>query len=178
MSCEAVNKKLASHIGKYDGLFARLCLTWHCIEHSNSDLIDQIEEDTARRVERFLHGFLLPHATAFYAGMLGLSDDHDRLTAVAGYILAHRLDRITNRDIQRGDRAMRKLERQDILSVCDQLDALGWLSRTPGLRPTDPPRWDVNPICHAMFEGRANSEAERRQRDRAMISEMLKGDTG
>jgi hypothetical protein len=70
---------------------------------------------------------------------------------------------------------MRKLERQDILSVCDQLDALGWLSRAPGLRPTDPPRWDVNPICHAMFEGRAKSEAERRQRDRAMISEMLRG---
>jgi hypothetical protein len=175
MSCEAVNKKLASHIGKYDGLFARLCLIWHCIEHADRNLIDQIDEDTARRVERFLHGFLLPHSVSFYAGMLGLSDDHDRLTAVAGYILAHRLERITNRDIQRGDRAMRKLGRQDILSVCDQLDALGWLSRTPGFRSTDPSRWDVNPICHAMFEGRAKSEAERRQRDRAMISEMLSG---
>jgi hypothetical protein len=39
---------------------------------------------------------------------------------------------------------MRKLERQDILSICDQLDALGWLNKTPGLRPTDPPRWDVH----------------------------------
>jgi hypothetical protein len=175
MSCEAVNKKLASHIGKYDGLFVRLCLLWHCIEHADRNLIDQIDEGTAQRVERFLHGFLLPHATAFYAGTLGLSDDHDRLTAVAGYILARRLELITNRDIQRGDRAMRKLERQDILSVCDQLDALGWLNRTPGLRPTDPPRWNVNPICHAMFEGRAKAEAERRERDRAMISEMLKG---
>ena len=110
--------------------------------------------------------------------MLGLSDDHERLTAVAGYILAHRLERITNRDIQRGDRAMRKLERQDILSICDQLDALGWLNRTPGLRPTDPPRWDVNPICHAMFEQRANTEAERRWRDRETILEMVKGEAG
>src|SRR5262249_33859665 len=178
MACEAVNKKLAAHIGKYDGLFARLCLIWHCIEHADRNLIDQIDENTARRVERFLHCFLLPHATAFYAGMLGLSDDHERLTAVAGYILAHRLERITNRDIQRGDRAMRKLERQDILSICDQLDALGWLNKTPGLRPTDPPRWDVNPICHAMFEQRANTEAERRWRDRETILEMVKGEAG
>ena len=32
MAYEATNKKLAAHIGKYDGLFARLCLLWHCIE--------------------------------------------------------------------------------------------------------------------------------------------------
>src|SRR5262245_9997028 len=81
-------------------------------------------------------------------------------------------------NIQRGDRAMRKLERQDILSICDQLDALGWLNKTPGLRPTDPPRWDVNPICHAMFEQRANTEAEHRRRDRETILEMVKGEAG
>src|SRR5262249_52098473 len=132
-------------------------------------------EDTALRVEKFLHGFLLPHATAFYAGMLGLSDDHERLTAVAGYILAHHLEQVTNREIQRGDRTMRNLQRQDIASICDPLYALGRLSRTPGLRPTDPPRWNVNPICHAMFEKRATAEAERRARDREMISTMLKG---
>jgi hypothetical protein len=175
MGCEAINRKLAAHIGKYDSIFPRLCLLWHAIEHSEHGLLDDISEDTARRVERFLHGFLLPHATAFYAGTLGLSDDHERLTAVAGYILAHKLDHITNRDIQRGDRTMRRLGRQDIAAVCDQLDALGWLNRTPGLRPTDAPRWDVNPVCHAMFEKRATTEAERRRRDREMISTMLKG---
>ena len=68
-----------------------------------------ISERTARRVGAFLHGFLLAHALAFYAGVLELSNAHDRLTAVAGYILAHRLDRITNRDIQRGNRTMRGL---------------------------------------------------------------------
>jgi hypothetical protein len=29
---ETLNRKLAAHLGKYDGLFARLCLIWHCIE--------------------------------------------------------------------------------------------------------------------------------------------------
>ena len=48
------------------------------------------QKATARRAKGFLHGFLLPHALAFYAGVLGLSNDHDALTALAGYILAHK----------------------------------------------------------------------------------------
>ena len=72
-----------------------------------------ITEATAQRAKGFLHGFLLPHALAFYAGVLGLSNDHDRLTAVAGYILAHKLEEITNRDVQRGDRTMRNLTKRE-----------------------------------------------------------------
>ena len=62
-------------------------------------------EDTAHRVAEFMHRFLLPHALAFYGGVLDLSDGHDRLAAVAGYILVHKLERLTNRDVQRGDPA-------------------------------------------------------------------------
>jgi Protein of unknown function (DUF3987) len=40
MACEATNKKLAAHIGKYDGLFARLCLLWHCIEESEGPITE------------------------------------------------------------------------------------------------------------------------------------------
>jgi uncharacterized protein DUF3987 len=29
-----LNKKLAAHIGKYNGYFSRLCLIWHCIENA------------------------------------------------------------------------------------------------------------------------------------------------
>ena len=102
--CESINRKLAAHIGKYNGIFARLCVVWHCIEHAGGDSLPAVvTEDTARRVAGFLHGFLLPHALAFYAGVLGLSNDHDRLADVAGYILARKLERITNRDVQRGD---------------------------------------------------------------------------
>ena len=87
-----------------------------------------------------MHYFLLPHACSFYVGMLGMSDDHERLTAVAGYILAHKLNHITNRDVQRGDRTMRGLERQDIEGILQQLDALGWISQTLGPRPSSPAR--------------------------------------
>ena len=173
MSCEVINRKLAAHIGKYDGLFARLCLLWHMIEGAPGLVI---EEPTALRVARFMHEFLLPHAFAFYAGILGLSDDHERLTAVAGYILAHKLDRVTNRDIQRGDRTMRGLTRFETEKVFEQLDAFGWVSRVPGRRPTDPPHWIVNPDVHRLFAERAKQEAAKRARDRAELSAMFKGE--
>ena len=35
MALETINRKLAAHIGKYDGMFARLCVIWHCIEHAD-----------------------------------------------------------------------------------------------------------------------------------------------
>ena len=176
-SIEALNRKLAAHIGKYDGIFARLCVVWHCVENAGDRLPAVIAEATARRAGDFLHRFLLPHAVAFYAGTLGLSNDHDRLAAVAGYILARKLERITNRDVQRGDRTMRGLERREIDSVFDQLDALGWIDRVPGPRPTDPPHWIVNPTVHAKFAERAKAEKGRRERERAMIVDLIKGQT-
>jgi hypothetical protein len=169
-NCETINKKLSSHIGKYNGIYARLCVIWHCVENSRGGCPAIISEATARRVATFLHGYLLPHALAFYAGTLGLSDDHDRLTAVAGYILAHKLEMVTNRDVQRGDRTMRKLERRDIEKIFDQLDAFGWITRTPGMRPSDPSHWIVNSVVHQKFAERARAESERRERDRATIA--------
>jgi hypothetical protein len=132
-----------------------------------------IDEDIARRVADFMHTFLLPHAFAFYAGMLGLSDDHERLTAVAGYILAHKLERITNRDVARGDRTMRGLRRHEVEQIFQQLDALGWLIPIPGGRPTDPPRWNVNPEVHRRFTERAARETTERERGREILATMF-----
>ena len=160
---ESLNRKLTSHFGKYNGIFARLCVVWHCVEHvSGRRAAAVITEATARRVASFLHGFLLPHALAFYAGVLGLANDHDRLANVADYILAHKLERITNRDVQRGDRSMRSLKRHETEAIFEQLEALGWVTRTPGPRPSDPPHWVVNPVVHQKFAERAEAEKKRR----------------
>ena len=166
---ELVNKKLAAHFGKYDGIFARLCLLWHCIENPAGSPLLQIGAARARRVADFLSRFLARHAIAFYANVYGLSDDHDRLTAVAGYILAHKVERLTNRVVQRGDRTMRGLKRHDIENICHQLDALGWVTEAQRKRSNDAPRWDVNPEVHRIFQGRAKQETERRQRWREII---------
>ena len=166
---ESINKKLASHIIKYNGYFGRLCVMWHCIEHAfDARLPVTVSLDTAQRVAHFLHDFLLPHALAFYSGVLGLADEHERIAAVAGFILAHKLETVTHRDVQRGDRTMRKLERQDTGKVFEQLEALGWV--TPVVSKLGRTlHWNVNPEVHIRFSERAKHEAERRAADRTLI---------
>lgn len=186
-SLETINRKLASHIGKYDGLFARLCVVWHCVEYVENTILcpepafggDEglpatVTEATAQRVADFLHRFLLAHSIAFYSGVLGLSDDHDRLTAIAGYILAHRLERVTNRDVQRGDRTMRGLKEFEIRPLLEQLASLGWLDRLEGPRPSAPPHWQVNPKVHAKFATRGLRELDRRNEARATIQSLAR----
>jgi len=195
MGLEVINKKLAAHVGKYDAFWARLCVVFHCIEHLSAsgpaqasmfasehqrvaesqlrNLPCTITAATAERAARFLHEFLLRHAAAFYAGVLDLSDDHDRLAAVAGYILAHKLERVTNRDVQRGDRTMRRLKKKDTEEVFEQLGALGWLFPESAPRPTDPRHWRVNPEVHRMFTERAGREAARRAEVRDLFAQLV-----
>lgn len=183
MSAESVSPKLASHIGKYDGIFARLCIIWHCIKYCTVDPTDnfeagpplpqQIDAVTVEEVAQFMEQFLLPHAVAFYFGTLGLSDNHDRLCAIANYILAHQLDKISNRDVQRGDRAMRGLEDKDIRPLFEQLEALGWLGRAPNDRPSMQPIWHVNPMVHTLYADRAKTEAARRKEAKAALGHLF-----
>jgi hypothetical protein len=173
-SAEIVNRKLAAHVGKYNGIFARLCVVWHCAEHAaHGRLPPTISEDTARRAGQFLHGFLLRHAFSFYIGVLGLTNDHDKLLAVAGYILAHKKDKITNRDLKRGDKTMRKVQTQEMATLFEQLEAYGWLDRVQGPYQKSPVHWEVNPVVHVKFAERAKSESERRAQAREIIAETL-----
>ena len=174
--CGILNRKLASHIGKYNGMFARLCVIWHCIEHAGGKLPVVVTEDTARRVKGFLHGFLLSHAVAFYASVLGLSTDHDTLTSLAGYILAHPEKKtISYRDCMRGDTNMKALKPCEAEEMFEQLHGLAWVTRVPGARLADRASWIVNPAVHEKFAERSKAEAERRKRDQATIVEMSGG---
>ena len=68
---------------------------------------------------------------------------------------------------------MRGLKRYEIENVCHQLSALGWVTEGQRRRATDPPCWDVNPEVHRLYREHAEREAERRQRDKAMLAEMF-----
>ncbi|WP_369598522.1 DUF3987 domain-containing protein [Sinorhizobium meliloti] len=168
-SWEILNKKLAAHIGKYDGLFARLCVVFHCIESTSPRPASVIPFDTARRVADFLHEFLFPHALAFYQNVLGLSDRHDAVLATAGWILTHRPEKITVRDVRRGDRTMRDLDDDQAAEVLRKLDAMSWLDPLPQVRK-DSVSYTVVPAVYEEFEFRAAKEKERRERVRELIA--------
>jgi phage/plasmid primase-like uncharacterized protein len=173
---EGFNKKLAAHIGKFDGLFPRLCIIWHCIE--NRDAPDGlpifVSESTASRVADFLSNYIMRHSLAFYAGIIGLADDHDALQDVAGYILANKLDSVTMRTLSRGSRAMRKITRDEGARIFEQLEAMGWLEQIH--KRSDAPSWKVNPEVHIVFEAKADEERLRRNEARQAIASMIEGD--
>jgi len=169
LACEAVHPKLAAHIGKYDGIYARLCLIWHCIE---ARWTDDISENIALRVEQFLHKYLLPHAVAFYASLLQ-GKNHSRLMDIANHILAHDLTTLTNRDVARCVRSTKGLTKSEITAIFEQLDALGWLTPVPGPRSNSPTRWEVNPMCRRLFAERAEKEQGRRLYARQVLQELF-----
>lgn len=168
---EAVNVKLAAHCGKLNGLFARLCLVWHCIESSSERPASTVDEDVAIRVRDFLYDFLYPHAVAFYTDVVGLSDRQDALLATAGWILTHQPITLTGRDVRRGDRIMRQLDGPQAEAILEQLDAFGWLNPVPSIR-RDSKIWSVDPRVYDLFEGRAIEEQDRRARIRQVITEV------
>jgi hypothetical protein len=106
--------------------------------------------------------------------VFGLSDDNEVLTDIAGYILARRVEVVTNRVVQRGTRSMRNLDARSIDNLMHQLRALGWVSRIRARR-LDSVSWKVNPEVHRLFEERARQEAERRERDRVTILALVRG---
>lgn len=168
-SWESVNVKLAAHVGKYNGIFARLCLIWHCIESRGERPSSQVQEDVAARVRDFLYGFLYPHAVAFYTSVVGLSDRQDKIEAVAGWILTHRPSKVSVRSVRRGDSIMRAMDNDEAEAVLHQLDAFGWLDAMPSIR-RDSKEWQVDSRVYQLFEDKADEEAERRAIAREIIA--------
>lgn len=166
---EAVNLKLSAHIGKFEGLFARLCVLWQCAESADTIPDAIIDIGTAQRVAEFMRRYLLQHSIAFYTDVLGISDRQDAVVATAGFILSHGLSRITVRDVRRGDRIMRTMDNLEAQAVLEQLDAFGWLEPIPTTRQ-DSQAWTVRPAVHTMFAERAKAEAERRTMVRKVIA--------
>lgn len=159
---DAFNRKLGAHFGKYDGIFARLALLFHVIEHAHAETLPgTVTVETAERARQFLHGFLRPHAVAFYHDVLSVRDGGDQLTAVASFILAHGRERMTARDVQRGNSTMRGMSKDDVRDVMDRLEVAGWVTPSEAVR-SDSTQWDVNPIVHRRFARHAARERQRR----------------
>jgi hypothetical protein len=171
---ETVSPKLAAHYGKFDGLFARLCLLWHCIE--NAAAIHppaEIAASTAERVAKFMATFIRPSAVAFYAGMLGLSAGHEELIALAAWIVAKGLDEVGARDAQRSTQSLRHLAADEVRMLCEKLESFGWLERGEPAPKSNTPRWIVNPRVHDLFGDRAAAEQARREAAREALRDAL-----
>lgn len=175
-SLEAVAPKMAAHFGKHDGLFARLCVLWHCVESNSGGRVPEIISGaTADRVAQFMVGFIRRNAVAFYAGLLGMSPGHERLVQLAAWIVSEGLDKVTARDVQRSGQTFRHVGADDVRSLCEKLEAFGWGAWGDPAPKSKVPPFLVNPRVHELFADHGKTEAERRAKARKLIAETVGG---
>jgi Protein of unknown function (DUF3987) len=163
--------QLKAAYGKWPGLFARLCLTFHLIEIADARArgvpeppLMVIPEQTARRAAAFLLEIVLPHLLRAHRLMLGtVQTGHAKW--IAGYVLAERLERVTVRDVVRVYGALRAPEaRDDLEAVMASLVAIGWLEPEVPTNAAKPVHaWRVNPAVHVLCAERAEQEQQRRR---------------
>ena len=169
------NKYLAAALGKWNGLFARLLLTFHCIECGTAlehPSFREVQGDTARRVADLMWKTLFPHAVAFYNG---LDPVEDTARELAGLILARGWERFTvKRDVNRYWCASRKLKPWEMEETLDRLEAFGWIFPDPGHlnEKGKPAAYRVNPGVHKRFKEHAEAERERRKEVAALMAEL------
>lgn len=172
------NKYLVAALGKWNGLFARLLLTFHCIECGTAlehPTFREVQGDTARRVADLMWKTLFPHAVAFYNG---LDPVEDTARELAGLLLARSWERFTvKRDLNRHWHTSRKLKPWELEETLDRLEAFGWIFPAPGHlnEKGKPAAYLVNPGIHERFKERAEEERARRKEVAAAMAELKTG---
>lgn len=161
---------LVDHLGKYDGLFARLCVVYHLCGYAGADEIsDEISRQTAQAVRNLMVRFFLPEAARIFGEVVVRPDKHSYARWLAGYILSSGRPRITLRDIGRAYRPLRD-KQADARAVMAVLEKLGW-ARSSGDDPAFVKEWAVNPFVHEIFAERARQERLTREAVKQKIRE-------
>lgn len=164
-------------LGKWDGLYGRLLLTYHTLLCSQMGIFPAnapVTKATAEQVERLMCSVLLPHALHFYTEIIDANDRQEHVRQLARMILARKVERVTLREISQFWKTSRKLERWELRAVIEVLGTLGWLEPNPLDLDTDgkPKSWAVNPDVHEAFAEQGQAEAERRRRATETLREM------
>ena len=165
---EPLGSRFAAFTGKLPGLFGRLCLVLSYLEPSGLGFV--VSERTAQMARSLIVNCVIPHAARVYMTM-GAADGTgiEDMQAVAGYILAKRVDRLVSSDLGRRVRAsFRTLSVQGVNKLLSPLIAGGWL--VPESDGAGNRTWTVNPLVHTEFGNRAEMEAVRRVRAREIIT--------
>jgi hypothetical protein len=165
---EVLSPQLAAFCGKLDGLFARLALTFHCCESQPPP--EHVSEETARRVDRLMREFIIPHAMRFYLEIAGETGTMASARSIAGYILAKKVDHLTFGILSRDCWPCRKRSRADVIQMLEPLEMFGWL--TPD-DPIVPRAWTVRPEVHEKFAEQASQERERRESVRTTLQQAI-----
>lgn len=157
---------LIGHLSKWEGLWPRLVLVYHCWgcalagKHPGTT---PVSARTTGRVTRFMKEFLLPQSLRFYGGLAGAGDSvYGIAQKVASMILSERSARFTSRELHRSVNAWRVTSEQNRRGAIQLLKECGWIIASESGRMGGESAWIVAPQVHVMFAERAQQERKRR----------------
>ena len=160
------NAPAKAALAKWNGLFSRLLLVYHCIDtvDEHGDLNSMaVSAEQAQRVSNLMLNVLLHHLIKFYSGMDTAGDHAKELSAL---ILAQGWDRFTvKRDLNRYWKISRNLPAWSIDAVLDRLEAFSWIYPDGTAKLNERGRasaYLINPLVHTLFSERADAERQRR----------------
>jgi hypothetical protein len=167
-------EQLRSHLGKWDGLFARLCLTFHMIEMASAGQCPDpvISSDTAQRVIAFMRDLLLPNLMKFYRDLYSVSQKIEHARWIAGYIIAHAKTKVTRREIYRSYTSKLRDDPRIMNDAMHLLDLANWVTPVDSKNGRDVTEWRINPLVHSVFAQRAADEKARREAVKATIAAL------
>jgi len=153
-----------AHAGKWPGVFLRLCLVCHLIEHADTvraeKAVPEVSGDLAERVARLMHEFFEPEAARIHFSLLNRTTagrDGGDLETLGDLILRRGKPQITWREVTQGVRALRSADPASGALLLDTLASHAWLSpRQQGPRV---PFWIVNPAVFERFRARRRALA-------------------
>ena len=112
--------------------------------------------------------FIIPQALHFYLDVAGETTILADARAIAGYILAHQVERVTYGSLTTNcRRPCRGKAREDVMRMLEPLEMFGWLHREDNA--PIPKAWQVDPKVHEAFASKAAEEQQRR----AQVRELL-----
>lgn len=178
----ALDRRLAVALAKGEGQLARLVLVYHLLESrggvgffGESEPEPVVSLDTTARAVRVFFDLVVPAQFDFYSRIVGESEHQQQARRVAGYILAHELDTITDRAVYREALKELREDERGRADVMRSLELAGWLAPAKEFKGRVT-QWTVNPRVHSKYAVQAVAEQARRRNVVATIRSTASSD--
>ncbi len=171
---------MKSHLSKMQGMAPRLMLLWHMIytaQDKDRFPAPEIPAEIAEQVCALMKDWLLGHIMEFWTNVIGQSAHSEHVGWIAGYILAHDCEFITQRELQRHYKKWDKLAEQVKIATFNSLTDGCWTEpdSTTFSKHGVPRRHLVNPKVRQWKE-RALKERESREKVVKLLNSLGKQD--
>ena len=173
-TADTLPKGFRGFVGKLDKVFGYLCAALLVADGSGalpSSGISLIDSATAKRAEKIIRDFIIPHAYEVYGITTNGTTTIDTARALASFILTdkQKRSRYTSSEFTSAIRDLRGATRTQVFDAVAPLIAGGWLEPAEQLMRKEQRAYVLNPGVREHFEARRAIEEVRKAQVRTAI---------